>query len=360
MRVSIKLPEHLRDLLGREPTSRLSLDQAFPSINEYFDHYDNLHHLTDQVFWAAIEGGYIDQARASTLASWLDKHPLIAAIYPYRQLRQALAITSAPGGWNIDHEIVLLRFIAVFCLQKNPGLNGEELLDLPPDLFGDMYQAVFDAPTDPINFTDQYLEVTGPCEKGSHNAMVERAIAAGGLYSKKDLRSGYLFVANDHIQERVMSSKIVFAALARLRHGPTIQILSEDYYPLQVLGSCRTAAGGYIDGPQRDTLRALLYLLDTTGQMESKALEIISEAYQNLYGIEIISSSAATRLVEHLAIPSKQAFNRIIGSIHKSAERLAKAELLQLTELIISDANANTDTTQEALDYMIQRFAKSE
>jgi len=360
MRTSIEPPERLRESLGISAARRVNLDQPFLSIDEYLDHYGTLQQLTDQVFQSAIEGGYIDQSRAAALGDWLDRHPLIAGIYPYPQLRRALAIATAPDCWTSDREIALLRFITVFCLQKAFGLNCEELLDLPRDLFGDMYEALFDVPAATIDFSNQYLEVTGPCEKGSHNAMVERAIAAGGLCRKGSQRSGYLFVANDHIQKRVMSNKIAFAIFARLKHGPSIQILPEDYYPLQVAGSIRTAAGGYIDGPQRDTLRALLYFLDATDQMNSKAVEIIAAAYKTLYGFSIITDSAALRLVEHLEKPSRPAFNRIVGSIHKSGDQIAKAELLRLTDQIISHASAITDTTQEALDYMTRRFAKSE
>ena len=360
MKISIKLPEHLRELLGIKPAPQISLDQAFPAIDDYFDHYENLHELTDQVFWSAVEDGYIDQARAVNLAAWLERHPLISALYPYRQLKRALVTATAPGCWTSDREIALLRFIAVFCLQKEPGLHSEELLDLPPDLFGDMYEALFDAPEEPIDLSNQYLEVTGPCERGSHKAMIERAIAAGGLYDKNHLRSGYLFVAKEHIQKRVMSSKMVFAILTRLRHGPSIHIVPEDCYPFETPGSTRTEAGGYIEGPQRDALRALLYFLGATGQINSKAPDIIAEAYQSLYGIKIISDNAIHNLVAQLEKPSRQAFSRIIGSIQKSGDPLAKSELLRLTAQITSHASEISDTTQEALDYMVKRFEKLE
>lgn len=204
----------------------------FASIDAYFDVYDTLFDLTDPIFRTAVEGGYINQKRAYQLATWLNEHPLLCAIYPYSPLRTALGKVVEPDGWNSEAEQALLRFIVAFCVERDLGINGEELLEMPKHLFGDMYEALFDAPTEPIDLNGWQVEVTGPCTKGSHREMAKRAMQGGALPRKGVLRYGYLFVARPHIENRVLSSKIINAIFMRMKYGPAMRVMSEDHFPV--------------------------------------------------------------------------------------------------------------------------------
>lgn len=323
------------------------------TIDDYLEQYHSLNELIDPVFEQAIDDGYINQSRAAALASWLDQHPLITALYPYRQLRHALAVATAEGGWSDAVERGLLQFFAALP-------DAFELVQLPEELFGDMYAAIFDVPSGPVDLRGQSIEVTGPCEKGSHNAMIERAIAWGGFSSYGFPHSGFLFVARSHIESKAVSSKIAAFVAGRMKYGSAVKIIAEEHYPFECHGSRRTPAGGYEDGVQRDTLRALLYLLETTGQMQETAPAIISDAYLRLYGVSIISDDAARHLIQNLQTPSRQAFRRIIGSINKSGDQGAKEFISQQAALITARVDDLPEDAAEALDYMVKRFAKVE
>lgn len=329
------------------------LSEPAQTIEDYLDRHLDLNELVDSVFEQTIEGGYIDQSRAVELAAWLDQHPLITELYPYRQLRQALAKATAEGGWSAEVERGLLQF---FGARK----DAFELIQLPAELFGDMYEVIFDDPSEPVDLHGQSIEVTGPCKNGSHNAMIERAIAAGSFCICGWPRNGYLFVARSHIESRSVSNKIAVFVAARMKYGPAVKILAEEHYPFVCHGSRWTPAGGYEDGVQRDSLRALLYILETTGQMQESAPALISEAYLKLYGVSIISDNAARHLIRNLQTPSRQAFSRIVGNINKSGDQSAK-EFTRLQALrIMAGVNDLPEAAAEALDYMVKRFAKIE
>jgi len=209
----------------------MQIDQtSFPSIEEYLDAHGLLINLTNPVFAAAVQDGYITSERAVLLSEWFDRHPLIASIYPYPQLKQALRAATAENGWNEAVEGALLGFIGLFCLQRDFYSGAEHILNAPSTLFGDLYMAMFHVPTVPIDMRGHTVEVTGPCEKGSHKAMIERAEAAGAHYNKRGPFS-CLFVANAHIAERVVSQKMLLAIFTGMRYGHPTLITSEDYFP---------------------------------------------------------------------------------------------------------------------------------
>lgn len=193
------------------------------TLGDYLDHYGTLDELVDPVFEQTIEGGYIDQGRAAALTAWLDEHPLVTALYPYRQLRQALAVASAEGAWTEEAEKGLLQFFAALP-------DAEALVKLPEELFGDMFAAIFDEQEGPVSLAGAPIEVTGPCLCGSHTAMYRIAEQAGGWRARNLQTCGYLFVARSHIEARVMSSKIASAVAGRMRYGAP-QIVAEEYFP---------------------------------------------------------------------------------------------------------------------------------
>ena len=346
--VTIPLPTDLNS-----PSTPQGVNESAKTIDDYLEHYHSLNELIDPVFEKTIDSGHIDQQRAATLAAWLDQHPLITALYPYRQLRQALAIATTEGGWSDAVERGLLQFFAALP-------DAFELVQLPEELFGDMYAAIFDQPSEPLDLAGQCIEVTGPCGNGSHNAMIERAIAWGSFCSYGFPHGGYLFVARSHIESRAISNKISVFVAARMKYGSAVKILAEEHYPYECHGSRRTPAGGYEDGVQRDTLRALLYFLETTGRMQETAPAIISEAYLKLYGVSIISDDAARHLIQNLQTPSRQAFRRIIGSINKSGDQDAKEFTRLQAQRITAAVDELPEAADEALDYMVKRFAKVE
>lgn len=209
----------------------MQIDQtSFSSIEEYLDAYGSLTELTDPVFAAAVQDGYITRERAELLAEWFNRHPMIASIYPYSQLKQALRTAAAENCWNEAVENSLLVFIGLFCLQRDFYSGAEHILNAPSTLFGDLYMAMFHAPTAPIDVRGLTIEVTGPCEQGTHKAMIERAEAAGAHYNKRGPFS-CLFVANAHIAQRVVSQKMLMAIFAGMRFGRPALIVSENHFP---------------------------------------------------------------------------------------------------------------------------------
>lgn len=343
---TISLPERFAAHTNPAP----AMQRPARCLADYLEHYASLDEIVDPEFERTVDGGYINQARAAVLADWMDKHPLISALYPYRQLRKALAIAAA--SWTDNVERGLLQFFATI-----PDI--EALQDLPPDLFGDMYSSIFDTPSAPVSLFNEYLEVTGPCEKGSHNAMIERAVADGALYAKDRLRHGYLFVAKSHIEGRVLSSKITSATYQRMRHGAALSIVAENHYPYEVVGSIRTPAGGHVDGPQREGLRAIRFFLEATQQNASQAA-VIADAYHRLYGVKPRDESSAGNLGRLLTTPSRQALSRITTTLTKSEDSTLPAKVLCIAKELVERTGNPSDTAQEALDYMAKRFATSE
>ena len=216
---TISLPDELKTRFNIHDGMR----EPAKSIDDYLEHYHSLNELIDPVFEQAIAGGFIDQQRAAALTTWLDQHPLITALYPYRQLRQALTKATAEGGWSEAVERGLLQFFAALP-------DAFELVQLPEELFGDMYAAIFDKPSEPIEMAGRYVEVTGPCLVGSHTTMYRMAEQLGARRSKGFLRFGYLFVARSHVESRIVSSKIAGAVASRMQDGG-LQILSEELFP---------------------------------------------------------------------------------------------------------------------------------
>lgn len=205
------------------PGSPAEPPAEFSSLADYLDHYDHLDELVEPVLERAIEGGFINPERAAVLAAWFQQNPLIAEIYPYRQLCRALDIALADGGWTEEIERGLLQFFAA-------QSELEHLMDLPINLFGDMYLELFDHPDGVLPMEGMPIEVTGPCLCGSHRQMYRMAEQLGGVQAKSVMYKGYLFVARSHIENRVFSSKIMEIVHAR-RRGRPLLILDERAFP---------------------------------------------------------------------------------------------------------------------------------
>lgn len=441
---TISLPPELAEKLNipqgmREPAK---------TIDDYLDHYRTLDELVDHEFEKAIEGGYIDQARAADLANWLDKHPLITALYPYRQLRQALAIATVEGGWSDEVERGLLQFFAALP-------DAFELVQLPEELFGDMYAAIFDKPTEPIALAGRSVEVTGPCLVGSHNAMYRIAELLGGGHNNNYLQFGYLFVADSHIEARIVSSKIASAVASRMRYGGPL-ILSEEYFPTsedesasrrkspqvpageagtirgpvdtiatlhiryqsssadvserdvsvteytpsEMYGLCHlrgqqrtfrfdrirectdTATGlkvhdphaylrdiylkssryslARLTDPEFPIVDILLYVAKADGQMRAPERKVITAACKVFTHDVRITEEQVTSLLRDRFVPNRHSFKIAVGRINKLRDEVIKRKLLAASRTIIATQKNVTPGEQEALDYMVKRFAKVE
>lgn len=422
-----------------------------PPIHDYSDYYRPLDELIVPVFEQAIEGGYIDQARAVTLAAWLDQQPQISALYPYRQLRQALSKATAECGWSDEVERGLLQFFAALP-------DAFQLVQLPEELFGDMYAAIFDKPTAPLGMSGRYVEVTGPCAVGSHSAMYRIAELLGGKRNKALLRFGYLFVARSHVDARIVSSKIAAAVASRMKFGG-VQILAEEFFPKsesvenepappqknaqlrsapgstlpgspdtiatlriryqdglgetterdvsvteynpsELSGLCHlrgqqrtfrfdriiectdTATGLAVDAshaylrdiylkssryslarltdPDFPILDILLYVAKADGQLRAPERKVITAACKVFTHDLRITQEQVDDLLGYTPVPSLHSFKIAAGRINKLGDEVVKRKLLAATRTIIATQKIVSAGEQEALDYMVKRFAKVE
>lgn len=217
-------------LLAEFKISHIEQSESCDTIDAYLDRYDNLSELTDVIFQNAIEGGFINLTRCAELGAWFEVNPLIAALAPYPCLIGALKKCAHTGHWNNDTELAMLRFIAVFGPNRDSYYTENQLNQLPVELFGDVYLGIFDHPDTSIDLQGQTIEVTGPCLIGSHNVLYKAAEVFGGKRARGVMRSGYLFVAQSHIDSRIISSKIMEAVHMRLKYGK-LKIVSEEYFP---------------------------------------------------------------------------------------------------------------------------------
>src|SRR5690606_7237399 len=100
----------------------------------------------------AIGDGTLTPARANNIIWVLETNPQIAEVFPNNLLLSALLKAVEPGGWTPEVEHDLLVFIFLF---YSGTQHIEEslwmLMKEPLPLFDDLYPAIYDTPTEPIN-----------------------------------------------------------------------------------------------------------------------------------------------------------------------------------------------------------------
>lgn len=192
---------------------------------------DNLSDPVRDAVLIAIGDGYISRVKADSLQRWLEAHPHIAALYPNSALMTALAKGLEPGQWTPDVEHDLLAFIGAFYLEAESIRDtAYDLLKNPSALFGDLYSAMFDVPAEPLILADHICAFTGPFVGRTRRNCFEQMLAVGGAPSAVSYYTDYLFVAEAHIQNRVLSSSMLEGISQKMRNG-RIKILRESQFP---------------------------------------------------------------------------------------------------------------------------------
>lgn len=191
---------------------------------------ENLFEPVSAAAIAALEGGFINQEKANTLLAWLESNHRISALYPNAQLIKALKTALVPGVWSQDLEHDLLRFISAVYL--NPESLQDNIYDLllnPTSLFGDLYVELFDVPNTIPELHERLCAFTGPCEFGSRSKCYDAVTMSGGAPCTIATYTDYLFVSEQHISARVLSSSMADGVCVRMMFG-NLLICSEHFF----------------------------------------------------------------------------------------------------------------------------------
>lgn len=214
------------------PKPDTSLIAAILSKREHLrDEPEDLFEPIRNATLQAIADGCITPDRAAKLVDALRASEQGRAAFPNNALLRALESALQPGCWTTDAEHDLLLFI--FCVYAQPDeifSEAELALQLSLPLFGDIYPLVFDVPGEPPPLYLKISDFTGSFTCGPRRKCFEIVAKAGGAASEGGRGTDYLFVAEKHVQARVMSGAIVDAAARRLRFG-TPKIYAERHFP---------------------------------------------------------------------------------------------------------------------------------
>jgi hypothetical protein len=109
-----------------------------------------------------------------------------------------------------------------------------------------------------------------------------------------------------------------------------------------------------------DTLRALAYVLDTGGRWQSHGHAVLGIASRKLSGDSRVTDTMLAPHLESVSGGSLQAYRMVIGRLNKSLSSEAKSAVLRLATKVANLDGHISGAEQEALDYMVKRFSKSE
>lgn len=179
----------------------------------------------------AIGDGAITPARANNLVWALETNPHLASVFPNNVLLCGLLRVLEPGSWTDSSEHDLLVFIFAFYSETQDIEDSlQAMMAEPLPLFGDIYPAIFDTPDAPISLTGKICDFTGSFACGTRRKCFEMAACGGGAASEGGPGTDYLFVAEKHVADRVISGAIR-DALRRRRDTGMPKIYAERHFP---------------------------------------------------------------------------------------------------------------------------------
>ncbi|MEH6498203.1 MAG: hypothetical protein V7751_02305 [Pseudoalteromonas distincta] len=166
-------------------------------------------------------GGYITPEAAKEMLNWCIHKSAVTDTYPTSTLIKALQVITAEGRWTPEAEKILLRFITAYFIEdsQSASIALADIFGDPGSLVGDLIKDLFDATPDKFVFLDRFVVHTGKFRSGSRAKCFEQARALGSTPSDIAWYSDYLFVADEHVESRAISSKIDYAIYARARWG---------------------------------------------------------------------------------------------------------------------------------------------
>lgn len=109
-----------------------------------------------------------------------------------------------------------------------------------------------------------------------------------------------------------------------------------------------------------DTLRALAYVLNAGDRWQSHGQAVIGIACRKLSGDTRVSDAMLSPHIASISGDSLQAYRMVIGRLNKSLSTEAKTAVLRLASKVANLDGRISAAETEALDYMAQRFSKSE
>lgn len=182
--------------------------------------------------------GYITPAAATELLDWCVRFSAVADTYPTSTLVKALTTILAADSWTTERERDLIRFITAYYI-ADPDHASQSLGDIfqqRNDLLGDLYDDIFDEPGNTLDLSNRFVAHTGKFGCGSRAACFDLVRSLGGTPADIAWYCDYLFVADDHVESRTVSSKIDAAIGLRARWG-SISILRESVWQRLIEGS---------------------------------------------------------------------------------------------------------------------------
>lgn len=192
---------------------------------------DDGYELVIEAALLAIGDGAITPQRANNLIWALETNPTAAAVFPNNVLLSALH--KATAGWSdtVEHDLLVFIF-TMYSGAEDIDHALWQLDKFPLALFGDLYPAIFDAPPGPICLTGMACDFTGSFPFGPRRRLFEMVGDSGGAATDNIGVADFLFVAESHVEKRVISGAMRDALRHRQRHG-TPKIYRERHFPAQ-------------------------------------------------------------------------------------------------------------------------------
>ncbi|MCJ8168632.1 hypothetical protein [Atopomonas sediminilitoris] len=211
----------------QDKTEIWALRKSRPENDEYDPHDHPQKHINELV-QAVCGEGFITTEGVNRLALEL---PALVELRPYLPNTTLLNATLRlqRGDWTPDNEEAFLRLCTAGFLDDDYGHLGDELRDLfeePNPFLGDIYAELFDNLTDHDALQGRFVQFTGSFVSGSRRSCWDTVRKLSGVPVEAVYDLDYLFVANTHINNRIVSSKIEAAINIRSRRGQ-LKILRE-------------------------------------------------------------------------------------------------------------------------------------
>jgi len=179
---------------------------------------------------SALMAGALDLERLVRFGQQLAGLGTLSDSWPANALIAATQAMGAAGTISEADQAALLSLMGSFYLLQGDEADGAaSFLAERYALFGDSYACIFDRPVVP-DITDKFVAFTGPCSAGSRRACFDMVRARGGVPSDVTWYTDYLFVSEQHLEARVISSKMLDAVVVRARFG-RIRVLPESAFP---------------------------------------------------------------------------------------------------------------------------------
>ena len=179
---------------------------------------------------SALMDGALDLERLVRLGQQLAGLGTLSDSWPANALIAATQAMGAAGTISEADQAALLSLMGNFYLLQGEEADGAaSFLAERHALFGDLYACILDRPVVP-DITDKFVAFTGPCSAGSRRACFDMVRARGGVPSDVTWYTDYLFVSEQHLEARVISSKMLDAVAVRARFG-RIRVLPDSAFP---------------------------------------------------------------------------------------------------------------------------------